>query len=87
MPALDRLRGQLLMGLSTGGLFIKTDRSVPLGSEVTIDLLAPGSDVALELTGKVVRLSVDEAAQRAGASGVGVQFESLTHFSSWRGAG
>jgi uncharacterized protein (TIGR02266 family) len=78
VPAIDRLRGQYLKDLSSGGLFIKTEAPVPIGSKVAIELLAPGSDSVLELRGTVVRVLADEAAKKAGTAGVGVQLEDLT---------
>ncbi|MHB8877201.1 MAG: PilZ domain-containing protein, partial [Myxococcaceae bacterium] len=78
VPAIDQLRGQYVKDLSTGGLFIKTDNPVPAGAEVSIELLALGSDTPLKLRGKVTRVDADDAAKEAGTAGVGIQLDALS---------
>lgn len=50
----ERFRSAYLRDLSEGGLFIKTDKPLPIGREVVIDLLPPGFTVPLRLAAIVV---------------------------------
>jgi uncharacterized protein (TIGR02266 family) len=67
----ERFRAAYLRDLSEGGLFIKTDRPLPLGREVVIDLLPPGFTVPLRLAATVVRQG------EPNAPGMGVRFGEL----------
>ncbi len=66
----DRFRSSYLKDLSEGGLFVKTDKAMPQGSELVIDLLPPGWTEALRLRGVVVR-----ADKTPGNAGMAVRFE------------
>ena len=66
----DRFRSTYLKDLSEGGLFVKTDKALPEGAALVIDLLPPGWTDALRLKGVVVR-----AQSSAGSSGMAVRFE------------
>ncbi len=67
----ERFRAAYLRDLSEGGLFIKTDKPLPLGREVTIDLLPPGFTLPLRLGAVVVRQG------GAAGPGMGVSFQNL----------
>lgn len=66
----DRFRTSYLKDLSMGGLFVKTEKTLPIGSSLIIDLLPPGWTDSLRLRGVVVR-----SHSAAGAAGMAVRFE------------
>ena len=66
----DRFRSSYLKDLSEGGLFVRSDKPLPVGAEVVIDLLPPGWSEPLRLCGQVLRC---EGAP--GAAGMAVRFD------------
>jgi uncharacterized protein (TIGR02266 family) len=66
----DRFRSSYLKDLSEGGLFVKTEKAMPSGAELVIDLLPPGWTDTLRLRGIVVR-----AQNTPGNAGMAVRFE------------
>ncbi len=66
----DRFRSSYLKDLSEGGLFVKTDKALPSGAELVIDLLPPGWTDTLRLKGVVVR-----SQSTPGNAGMAVRFE------------
>jgi uncharacterized protein (TIGR02266 family) len=70
----ERLRSNYLKDLSEGGLFLKADRVLPIGSELTVELWPPGWTDPLALESKVVR--VVEAGGGA-TPGMGVSFQNI----------
>ena len=53
--------------LSDGGLFVRTDKPLPVGREVVVDLLPPGWSSPLRLTGTVTNATY--SADAGGHSG------------------
>jgi len=66
----DRFRSSYLKDLSEGGLFVKTDKALPAGAQLVIDLLPPGWTDSLRLKGVVVR-----GMDTPGNAGMAVRFE------------
>ncbi len=62
--------------VSTGGVFIATDRVLPLGTRVAFDLALPPDHRTWQLTGEV-RWLRQEAASDDIPAGLGVQFVDL----------
>src|SRR5262252_6010091 len=75
VPSIDKFRAHYLRDLSAGGLFIRTEKILPVGTEVDIELVPPGLDRPLTLHARVARTVDDEPARLAGTLGIGVQFE------------
>lgn len=65
--------------LSQGGLFIQTYDTLPIGSEVTVQLLLPGRPEARPLRGRVQWVREPEHSELP--PGIGVQLEGLD--ASW----
>lgn len=83
----DRLQHELLVAyrtvdgfitdwavnISRGGLFINTDKPLPVGSTVRLVVALPGTQFPFDLAGKVIRVS--EPGNDAGQTpGMGVEF-------------
>ena len=66
----DRFRSSYLKDLSEGGLFVKTEKALAMGSELVIDLLPPGWTDTLRLKCVVVR-----SQNTPGNAGMAVRFE------------
>ena len=77
VASLDRLRALYLEDLSQGGIFIRTEKALPLGAAVDIELVPPDS-APLALRGAVVRLATDEVSRRERRAGMAIQFRDLT---------
>lgn len=77
VATLERLRTMYLEDLSQGGIFIRTEKTLPVGSPVEVELVPPDMP-PLPLSGSVARVVVDEEAKREKRAGMGVKFESLT---------
>lgn len=63
--------------ISKGGIFIATDKPLPVGSRVELVLSLPGSVREVKVSGEIVHVVNGEQAGRAGfdrAAGMGVQF-------------
>jgi len=58
---------------SAGGVFIKTERSLPLGSEVTLDLVLPCIELK-NFEGQGIRLKVSGAVIRVNETGMAIRF-------------
>jgi Tfp pilus assembly protein PilZ len=52
----ERLKTSYLKDLSEGGVFVRTDKPLPIGREVVVDLLPPGWVAPLRLRGAVCRV-------------------------------
>jgi predicted nucleic acid-binding Zn-ribbon protein len=65
----ERMKSSYVKDLSEGGLFVKADKTVPVGRDLVIDLLPPGWAAPLRLHGIVARV------QGEPTSGMGVRFE------------
>jgi uncharacterized protein (TIGR02266 family) len=72
----ERLRANYLKDLSEGGLFLKADRLLPLGTELAIELWPPGWTESLALEAKVVRIV--EVGGAGAPAGMGVSFQNMT---------
>jgi uncharacterized protein (TIGR02266 family) len=77
VASLDRLRALYLEDLSQGGIFIRTEKALPLGAAVEVELVPPES-APLSMSGKVVRIVSDDAAKREKRAGMAVKFEGLS---------
>ena len=71
----ERLRANYLKDLSEGGLFLKADRLLPLGTELAIELWPPGWSEPLALEAKVVRIA--ELGGPGVPAGMGVSFQNM----------
>ncbi len=70
--------GCVVEDISEGGLFIRTDRMVPVGTPIALDLVDPEQKKAIKLTGQVVGLILKEAAERRGVpQGLRMRFDRL----------
>ncbi|MFL5322231.1 MAG: PilZ domain-containing protein [Myxococcaceae bacterium] len=66
----EKLETQFLPELASGGLFIRSDKFLPLGSEVDIDLYLPSATEPLPLRGRVTRVVDDDDARARKATGM-----------------
>ncbi len=78
IPSADRFRSHYLKDLSEGGLFIRADRTFPVGSDLTIELWPPGGSPALTLSARITRVTEPAAAQPGHPAGMGVSFVGLS---------
>ncbi|MDQ3265000.1 MAG: PilZ domain-containing protein [Myxococcota bacterium] len=70
--------GCVVEDISEGGLFIRTDRVVPVGTPIALDLVDPEQKKAIKLTGQVMGLLLKEAAERRGVpQGLRMRFDRL----------
>jgi len=65
------------INLSRGGMFIKTARPLPVGTEINLRFSIPGKKEVIETKGKVVRV-VKPDDPRGYPSGMGIEFQRLT---------
>lgn len=76
VPRGRKYRDEFLRDLSAGGLFVSTNKTLDLGSEVQIQVLrAQETDEPLSLTGQVVRV---EEGDRGEMGGMAVEFTDVT---------
>jgi hypothetical protein len=67
--------GCVVEDISAGGLFLRTDRVVPVGTAISLDLVDPEVKRAVTLTGQVVGIILKEAAaKRGGMPGLRIRF-------------
>jgi hypothetical protein len=67
--------GCIVEDISAGGLFIRTDRVVPVGTNISLDLVDPEVKKATTVQGQVVGLILKEAAQKRGVpQGLRIKF-------------
>lgn len=66
----EKLETQFLPELASGGLFIRSDKFLPLGAEVDIDLYLPSATEALPLRGRVTKVIDDDDARARKATGM-----------------
>jgi len=72
---LDDLMEYMSENLSAGGIFIKTDRPIPVGSKVSLEIsLFEGGIKLIEAEGNVVRVIGGEAGPARGESGIAIEF-------------
>jgi Tfp pilus assembly protein PilZ len=62
----DNVFNEYIQDLSSGGVFIRTARQLPLGGEIAMTIPLPDSRKTLKATGEIVRTS---------PQGVGVEFK------------
>ena len=78
IPSVDRFRTHYLKDISEGGLFVKAEKVLPIGSLLSLELWPPGWDEAVELSAKVIRSTDAATAALEGAPcGMAVQFVSV----------
>lgn len=63
--------------VSLGGIFISTDRILPVGSPVTIELNLPPDKTVHTLTGEVRWIREVEGSSDESPSGIGLQFSEI----------
>ena len=64
--------------ISRGGLFLRSDKPLPLGAEVSLVLHLPGAERTIFVTGRVIwNYDVDKAASRI-VPGSGIRFVGMT---------
>jgi type IV pilus assembly protein PilZ len=63
------LQKDLVTDLSPGGLFVRTSKPLPIGTEVDLEVTIEDSDTPMHVRGRVVWLR-----QRHGPEGMGIQF-------------
>jgi uncharacterized protein (TIGR02266 family) len=64
----ERMKSSYLKDLSEGGLFIRAEKVMPVGRELMVDLLPPGWQAPIRLSGTVVRVE-------SSPQGMGLKFE------------
>jgi hypothetical protein len=70
------ITGLAVENLSRGGAFVRCATPMAIGTVVMLDLVRPGLKRALQLTGRVVSvISAEEAPNRGGMPGMGIQFD------------
>ncbi|MFZ5469875.1 MAG: PilZ domain-containing protein [Myxococcota bacterium] len=72
------MKNNYLRDLSQGGLYVRTDKPLPEGEEVALELIPPGWEQALVLTGRVVRSGVETDSEMSRGPGMAVRFENLS---------
>jgi type IV pilus assembly protein PilZ len=72
-PSKGDLQRDLVTDLSPGGLFIRTSKPLPIGTEVDLEVSISPTDPQISVRGKVVWL---RSAQSAG-EGMGIQFTGM----------
>jgi type IV pilus assembly protein PilZ len=63
------LQKDLVIDLSPGGLFVRTSKPLPIGTDVDLEVSLEESDAPIHIRGKVIWLR-----QRHGPEGMGIQF-------------
>lgn len=71
----EKLETQFLPELASGGLFIRSDKFLPLGAEVDIDLYLPSATEALPLRGRVTKVIDDDSARARKATGMSLSVD------------
>jgi len=64
--------------LATGGLFVKTNQSVPAGTMLNLEFNLPDSDHLIQAKGKVVWVRSQEASNEKKPAGLGIQFVEMS---------
>ncbi len=72
-----KFRENYLQDLSQGGIFIRTEKPLAVGTTLDLDLLPPGWDKPLSLRGRVARIVNDLASIERKSAGMGLTFEGL----------
>lgn len=71
--------GCTVQNISVGGIFVRTDRFLPVGTKLAFDLVKPGMKKALTVSGWVVGVITTELAARTKLpQGLRIQFGKLT---------
>lgn len=75
--SLDSFFSDYAINISHGGIFIKTRRPLPRGSEVEIEFELPGLSRAFKTSGRVVRV-IFPGEDEDEPAGMGIEFKPLT---------
>jgi uncharacterized protein (TIGR02266 family) len=59
--------------VSTGGLFVKTDCPLPIGTELALKVILPPNNLAVSVQGRVTWVR-----EKNGAEGMGIKFTGVT---------
>ena len=75
IPSVDRFRTHYLKDISEGGLFVKAQKSLPVGATMVLELWPPGWSEPAQLTATVIRSVTPEEASAGGElPGMAVHF-------------
>jgi len=77
IPSADRFRSHYLKDLSEGGLFIRADRTFPVGADLNVELWPPGGSAAVSLQARIARVTEPAAARPGHPAGMAVSFVNL----------
>ena len=78
-PTLDQLVVAFSTDLSKGGIFLKTERFLPLNAVIRLHLELPDEGGEIEVIGRVAHVrDEDEAARLGQPAGIGIQFLDLS---------
>jgi CRP/FNR family cyclic AMP-dependent transcriptional regulator len=64
--------------LATGGLFIKTNQTVPTGTLLNLEFNLPDSDYLIQAKGKVIWVRSQEESEEKRPPGIGIQFTEMS---------
>jgi type IV pilus assembly protein PilZ len=71
-PSKGDLQKDLVTDLSPGGLFIRTSKPLPIGTEVDLEVTVASEDPPITVRGKVVWMR-----PQGGKEGMGIQFTGI----------
>jgi uncharacterized protein (TIGR02266 family) len=66
-----------ISNLGAGGLFIKTNQTLPIGTILQLDFNLPGSDYVIQTKGEVVWARTKEESDERKPPGLGIQFVTM----------
>lgn len=72
---LEELRTDLAANISSGGLFIRTDTPLAIGTDITVHLVLPDESSPLALEATVMHTTLEDP--HASMDGMGVRFKTL----------
>ena len=70
----DELFSEFARNINEGGLFVETNASHPVGTEVHLQFHVPGAEEPLQVTGRIVRHSGKDSGE---PNGMGIEFDDL----------
>ena len=74
MPTIEKLHEFMTRDISAGGIFLRTKRTVEIGTDVQVLVIHPETEQEFGLAGEVVRVHHDEAGK---PTGLGIKFTDL----------
>jgi uncharacterized protein (TIGR02266 family) len=76
-PDSEKLLSGYIVNVSTGGVFIETEKSLPVNTLLTIEFILPENNV-IHCKGKVAWINREENRHQNLPSGMGIQFLDIT---------